>query len=78
MGSKEQELEDKRVEPSIYVRESSRNLRECAKQHQRDYAKKGEDSHMLKHWAGVHPDSARPSFNMYVVGAYTSCLARQI
>ena len=56
----EQELENKRVEPSNNVGESSRSLRERAKEHHRDYAKKGEDSHMLKHWAGAHPDNARP------------------
>ena len=52
------------VEPSIYVGESSRSFREHAKEHHRDYAEKGKDSHMLKHWAGAHHDSARPSFNM--------------
>ena len=53
-------------------------MRERAKEHHRDYAKKGEDSHMLKHWSEAHPVSARPSFNIYVVGAYTSCFDRQI
>ena len=76
--SKENRIEDKRVEPSIYAGESSRSLRECTKEHHRNYDKKGESSHMLKHWAGAHPDSARPSFNMYVVGAYKSCMDRQI
>ena len=66
------------MEPSIYVEESSRSLRELVKEHHRDYAKKGEDIHKLKHWAGSHPDSARPSFNMYVVGAYKSCIDRPI
>ena len=43
----EQELEDKRMEPSIYVGEF-----EGARQGTSgDYSKKGEDSHMLKNWA---------------------------
>ena len=44
-GKDEKEQEDKKMGPSIYVEESSRNLRERAKEHHRDYAKKGEDSH---------------------------------
>ena len=43
-------LEDKRESPSIYVGESSRSLFERSKEHQRDYRKNSEDSHMAKHW----------------------------
>ena len=57
--------------PFIYVGESSRSLRERAKENHRDYAKKEEDSQILKHWARAHPD-------VYVIGAYKSCLDGRI
>ena len=61
-GKEEGTLADTRDE-SIYVGESSTCLQERALEHQKDYKKGHEDSHMLKHWVGAHRDQPRLAFN---------------
>ena len=72
-------LKESRANPSIYVGETSRSLKERSLEHHNDYLKKKEDSHMLKHTTLSHkPDNNNPLFNQYVVGSYKSSLSRQI
>ena len=71
-------LRDDRLQPSIYVGESSRSLKERSKEHHRDYTSKKEDSHMYKHCTLSHDPTSKPTFNQYVVGKYKTSLERQI
>ena len=33
---------------------------------------------MVKHWVSVHPGTAKPVFNQFIVGKYKSALSRQV
>ena len=75
---KEENMEDIRPEPSIYVGESSRSLHERAGDHWRDCRNKLEDSHMFKHWMTAHhDDNVPPEFEIRVVKYCSTALERQ-
>ena len=72
-------LKDSRANPSIYVGETSRSLKERSLEHHNDYRKNKDDSHMLKHASHSHNrDNNNPMFNQYIVGSFQSSLSRQI
>ena len=53
---KDEDLEDRREDPSIYVGETSRSLAERTVEHWKDVSSKDEDSHIKKHWTNKHSD----------------------
>ena len=61
------EKEQKGANLADYVGESSRSLHERSKEHNRDYAKNSDDSHMYKHFTNTHPGNTRPRFAQRVV-----------
>ena len=77
-GKEDGSLADTRPNPSIYVAESSRSMKERSKEHWRDTNKTSEDSHMVKHWSVAHPDSTKPRFNFYVMRSFKTPLERQV
>ena len=62
----------------LYVGESARSSQERGKEHQDDYNKKLEKSHMEKHAVSCHSGEKRPTFGMKVVKTHSSALSRQI
>ena len=58
--------------------ESSRSSYERGKEHEEDYEKRTEDSHMEKHATTAHEPGERPSFAMKVVRVHFSAFSRQI
>ena len=62
----------------VYVGESSRTSFERGKEHQEDYRKMTEDSHMCKHAENEHHGQEKPSFAMKVVKTHFGAFARQV
>ena len=63
---------------SIYVGESSRSSYERGKEHDDDYNKKKEDSHMEKHSRTSHSAGEKPSFSMKIIKTHQNAFQRQI
>ena len=59
-------LVDKRLEPSIYVGETSRSIFERAAEHWKDARGQHEDSHMFKHWAIHHGGMGNMDFKFNI------------
>jgi hypothetical protein len=66
------------LQDQAYVGESSKSLKERAKEHHADFSARHEDSHMLKTWTGSHQGQEPPIFHQQVVRQYKTSLARQI
>ena len=64
------DLEDNRAQPSIYVGETARRLKERSAEHHADFQNGSEDSHMLKPVSLNHPETEKVEFYQYVVGQY--------
>ena len=62
----------------VYIGESARTAFERGQEHENDFMKRKEDSHMLKHWEEEHPSEERPIFSMKVLRGHTSAFVRQI
>ena len=71
-------LVDKRLEPSIYVGETSRSIFERAAEHWKDARGQHEDSHMYKHWAIHHGGMGDMDFTFNIVRGYQDSLSRQV
>ena len=61
-----------------YFGESARTGFERGQEHQNDYSKNQEDSHMLKHWQEDHSGEEKPAFSMQVLRGHKSAFVRQI
>ena len=72
---KEKEGEAKEM---VYIGESARTGFERAEEHETDYAKATEDSHMYKHWQTEHEAEDRPTFSMRILRRHKSAFVRQI
>ena len=72
------DLNDHRAQPSIYVGETARSLKERSADHHADYRNENDDSHMLKHASHNHHQTENIEFYQYVVGRYKTSLSRQI
>ena len=78
-ASKKGELVQHNTEvPSIYVGETSRSIKERAKEHWDSYRSKNQDSHILKHHEIHHGSQGEPAFIMKVVKFHRSALSRQV
>ena len=62
----------------VYVGESSRSSYERGGEHERDFQRRNEDSHILKHLEIVHPGVVEPQFQFRVAQTFQSALARQV
>ena len=62
----------------IYVGESARTGFERAEEHEADYTKAAEDSHMYKHWLTEHQTEEKPTFSMKILKRHKSAFVRQI
>ena len=71
-------LEDTRENPSIYVGETARSVKERALEHWADYASGNSDSHIRKHWELHHQGQGEPQFRITVVGQFRDALSRQV
>ena len=63
---------------SYYFGETSRTPFERGQEHENDYKKNQEDSHMVKHAQEDHPGEERPRFSMKILRGHTSAFVRQI
>ena len=76
-GGKEELKEIKEGEPSIYIGESSRSIKERSSEHWRGWRRKKEDNHIFKHQEMIHPQT-EPDFIMRAVHYPRSALERQL
>ena len=72
------ELEEVRDLPSIYVGETSRSISERMAEHIHDYDKRLDESHMWKHFTEVHNGEEPPVFKFTVVRFCRDALTRQV
>ena len=61
-----------------YLGESARTGFERGLEHERDYHKMKEDSHMAKHWQEDHQTEEQPNFSMKIIKSHSSAFVRQI
>ena len=61
-----------------YFGESSRTGFERGQEHENDFLKHKEESHMFKHWLEEHPGNEKPTFSMKVLRGHSSSFVRQI
>ena len=62
----------------VYVGESARTGFERGTEHEADYEKGAEDSHMFKHWQNEHENEEKPQFSMKILRRHRSAFVRQI
>ena len=70
-------MRDLNLKP-VYVGETSRSLKERAKEHWTGYLRKSEDNHMRKHQELHHDGHHPPKFIMRMVTQTRSALERQV
>ena len=67
------------LKPAIYIGETGRTLYERSLEHLDDVDKTRSSSHILKHWATVHPEREdQPLFKFKVLRAHSAAMDRQI
>ena len=77
LSCKEKAVE-KTGKEKFYFGETARTTFERGQEHENDYLKGKEDSHMMKHWIEAHPNEDKPRFSMKVLRGHTSAFVRQI
>ena len=78
-GGGDQNLEDKREIPSIYVGESARSLFERSGEHWADAEAGKESSYKVEHMSLAHKgEEGSPRFKFKIVRTFKTCLERQI
>ena len=70
--------EQKGEQPSLYVGESSRSIKERSQEHWAAWGRREEKGHITKHQYLHHGGSQEPKFIMKMISSHKSALSRQI
>ena len=63
---------------SVYIGESARSVYERGLEHQDDYRKEKDESHMMSHANESHSEEGRPKFSLKVLKSHKTPLYRQV